>query len=128
MKKAVSIFLLISFTILQTGCSTLVSGTQRLRVTASESDAKIYVNGAYVGEGTATTRVPRNENVAIMAKKDGFRPASQEIGTKMSNTGILDIIGGCIILIPLIGLAFPGSHALDSNNVNLIMEREGRQD
>lgn len=124
MKRIVSALLIISISFLSSGCSAFVSGTQRLRVTASEPDAKIYVNGAYVGEGTVTTRVPRNENVAVMAKKEGYLPASQEIGNKMSQTGILDIVAGCMILIPLIGLAFPGSHTIDSNNINIMMEKE----
>jgi hypothetical protein len=59
-----------------------------------------------------------------MAKKEGWIPVTRNIGTTMSTTGILDLIGGCIILIPFFGLLFPGAHELDENNVSLLMERE----
>jgi len=124
MRKVISVLLILSIVILQSGCSAFRSGTQRITVSASESDAKIYINGAYVGEGTATTRVPRDESVSIMAKKDDYLPATRQIGTKMSFTGILDIIGGCIILVPFFGLLFPGSHELDQTNVSIALERD----
>ncbi len=57
-----------------------------------------------------------------MAKKDGYYPVTRDIGTKMSTLGILDIIGGCIFLLPFIGLAFPGSQELDQNNISLILQ------
>jgi hypothetical protein len=56
-----------------------------------------------------------------MAKKDGYHPVTREIGTEMSFLGMLDIIGGCFFLLPFIGLAFPGSHQLDQNNVSLVL-------
>ncbi len=123
-KKLISLFLVGAIILSQTGCSTLRSGTQRLNVVVSEPDAKIFVNGEYAGKGKITTRVPRNENVSIMARKDGYLPAIRNIGTKMSFTGILDIIGGCIILVPLFGLLFPGAHELEQNNVSMILEKE----
>jgi len=77
-----------------------------------------------MGSGHVTTRVPRNENLSVMAKKEGWIPVTRNIGTTMSTTGTLDLIGGCIILIPFFGLLFPGAHELDENNVSLLMERE----
>jgi hypothetical protein len=124
MRRIVSFILVISIVFLQTGCSAFRSGTQRITVSTSEPDAKIYINGAYAGEGTAMTRVPRDESVSVMAKKDGFLPATRQIGTKMSFTGILDIVGGCIILFPLFGLLFPGSHELDQNNISIALDKD----
>lgn len=126
MRRIVSGILIISVVLLQSGCSAFRSGTQRITVAASEQDAKIYVNGAYVGEGTAMTRVPRDESVSIMAKKDGYLPETRQIGTKMSFTGILDIIGGCIILVPFFGLLFPGSHELDQVNISIALEKDNK--
>ncbi len=42
----------------------------------------------------------------------------------MSTTGILDLIGGCVLLIPFFGLLFPGAHELDENNISIVMEKE----
>lgn len=127
MKRVISIILVVSLSLLQSGCSAFRSGTQRITVSTSEPDAKIYINGAYVGEGTVMTRVPRDESVSVMAKKDGYSPCSRHIGTKMSSTGILDIVGGCIIILPLFGLLFPGCHELDQNNVCIVMEKEAKE-
>jgi hypothetical protein len=58
-----------------------------------------------------------------MAKKDGFYPVTRDIGIQMSSTGVLDIVGGCIFLLPFIGLAFPGSHSLNLDSVSLVMQK-----
>jgi len=100
-----------------------VSSTQRISVNTSEPDAQIFVNGSFVGTGNVSTLVARNQSVSIMAKKDGYYPVTRDIGTQMSTTGTLDMIGGCIILLPFIGLAFPGSKSLNLDNVSLVMQK-----
>jgi len=105
----------------------MVAGTrQQFSVTASEADAKIYINGDFIGTGNVKTTVPRARGTSVMVKKEGYYAATRDIGTKMSSLGILDIIGGCIWLVPFIGLAFPGSHELDQNNVSLVLDKEER--
>ena len=90
---------------------------------ASEPDAQIYVNGQLIGLGSVETRVKKNQSVSVMAKKEGFYPVSREIDTTISSIGILDIVGGCIFLIPFIGLAAPGAHELDQSSVSLTMQK-----
>lgn len=124
MKSSLSMSLIVSIVFLQSGCSMVVPGKQRFNVVCSEPDAKIYVNGEFVGTGNVQTRVPRNNSVSVMVKKDGYYPATRDIGTEMSMTGILDIVGGCIFLLPFIGLAFPGARSLDQNSVSLVMDKE----
>ena len=125
-KKFVCLLLITSFGFLSSGCSMFVSHKQSLGITTSEPDAQIYVNGEFIGNGNMSMRVPRDQSVSIMAKKDGFYPATRDIGTKMSFIGILDIIGGCCFLLPFIGLAFPGSHSLDRNNVAIVLQKESK--
>jgi hypothetical protein len=122
-RKIVSIVIIISIVMFQSGCSTVVPHKQKFTVTTSEADAKIYVNGEYLGKGNVETRVPRNRDVSILVKKDGFNPVSRNIGTDFSMTGILDIVGGCIILIPLLGLFFPGARSLEQTNVAVVLEK-----
>ena len=75
MGKVIKIFfsvsLIISVISLQMGCSMFRSGRQRFSVTTSEPDAQIFVNGELLGVGNVTTSVPRNESVAVLAKKEG---------------------------------------------------------
>ncbi|MBU1894544.1 MAG: hypothetical protein KJ983_01845 [Candidatus Omnitrophica bacterium] len=125
MKKNVQIFfstvLIITLALTQCGCSVFAPPTQPLVITASEKDAEIFVNGSFEGKGSVTMRVPKNEDVAIMAKKNGFFPATRTIPTEMSTAGILDVIGGCIFIIPFIGLFYAGAHQLQATKVQMIM-------
>lgn len=122
--KSIFVFLLvISILSTQIGCSMVVPGKQRFSVTASETDAKIYVNGDYLGIGNVQTRVSRNHDVFVLVKKEGFNPVSKNIGTEFSITGILDIVGGFFILFPLMGLFFPGARQLEQTNVAVTLEK-----
>lgn len=123
LRKSICLMLVLAFGTLQFGCSAFTGSRQHFSVTTPERDAQIYVNGEFAGTGTAKVTVPRNQNVSVLVKKDGCYPATREVGTKMSSTGIADIIGGCIILIPFIGLLFPGSHQLDQDNVAIVLEK-----
>ncbi len=123
-KKLVLIMCVISFVTLQSGCSMFVPSKQRFSVTASEPDAKIYVNGDYVGQGNIQTRVRRNNDVSVLVKKDGYIPVSKSIGTDFSVTGILDVVFGWLIIVPLIGLFFPGARQLEQSNVAVVLEKE----
>jgi len=113
--------LIASLALGQSGCSVFAPPTQSLVVTASERDAEIFINGHFEGTGEVKTRVVKNENVAIMAKKKGFFPATRTIPTEMSTAGILDVIGGCIFIIPFIGLFYAGAHQLQISNVSMVM-------
>lgn len=123
-KRVIGALLIASVGLVQSGCSMVVPGKQRFSVTASESDAKIYVNGDYAGKGNVQTRVPRNRDVSVLVKKEGYLPVSKSIGTDFSITGILDIVGGCIILIPWLGLLFPGARSLEQTNVAVVLEKD----
>lgn len=124
LKRVILVVLIVSIASVQSGCSMVVPGKQRFSVTASESDAKIYVNGDYAGKGNVQTRVPRNHDVSVLVKKEGYLPVSKSIGTDFSITGILDIVGGCIILIPWLGLLFPGARSLEQTNVAVVLEKD----
>jgi hypothetical protein len=124
-KRAIAAILIFSVCVTHAGCSMVVPGKQRFSVTASEPDAKIYVNGDYLGKGAVKTRVPRNHDVSILVKKENYLPVCKNIGTDFSMTGILDIIGGCLIIIPWMGLFFPGARQLEESNVAIVLEKEG---
>ena len=100
------------------GCSLFVpSSYQPVAITTSDPTAQIYVDGNPVGVGTATTELKRNEGHAILAKTPDGRASTGVVGTRVSTTGILDIIGGCIILLPFLGALSPGFYTLDTDHV-----------
>jgi hypothetical protein len=117
--KLISIFLLCVMT--TTGCSAFRSSTQTITVTTDQPDTEIYVNGTMAGKGTANMAVKRNQNVSILAKKDGYIPVNRTIGKSLNTTGILDIVGGILILLPIFGLLAPGAYSLDEENITIMM-------
>ena len=121
MKKALSFLVCFVMLFNFAGCSCFRSSTQTMSITTDQPDTQIYVNGAMVGTGTATTIVKRNENVQLMAKKDGYVTIQRSIGNSLNTTGILDIVGGVLFLIPLFGLLAAGSHSIEQTNVNVMM-------
>jgi len=104
-------------------CSMFNWSRTPLRVTSSEDDAKIYVNGEYMGTGMVQTRVPRHTDISILVKKDGFKPAQRELSYRLGTVGTIDLLFGCVLLIPLIGLAFPGAYIVDQENVSILLEK-----
>jgi hypothetical protein len=97
---------------------------QSFSVMASEPDAKIYINGEYVGDGNVQTLVPRDKNVSVMVKKEGYRTATRSVAITLSGTGIADLIGGWCLLIPFIGFLFPGAHKLQQDNIPVALDKE----
>jgi len=47
-------------------------GKKKVQVSASESDAEIFVNGKKVGSGSAEILVPKDDCVTVTAEKTGF--------------------------------------------------------
>jgi hypothetical protein len=119
MKKSIAVLLCACFVF--PGCSAFRSSTQTMSVTTDQPDAQIYVNGAMAGTGTASASVKRNENVQLMVTKAGYITVQRSIGKSLNTTGVLDIIGGCLFLIPFFGRLAAGSQSLDETNVNVMM-------
>jgi len=110
--------LILSFLFNLSGCSCFRSGNQNISVMTTPADARIYVNGNLRGTGMVTARVPRNRTLMVRVEKDGYKPLSRIIEKKLSTTGVLDTIGGWLILVPFIGLAFPGAYELENANLS----------
>lgn len=125
-KHFLSSILIITILFSQAGCSCFRSGKQNFSVMTSDPEAKIYINNEFKGTGIVRTKVARNRSVAVRAEKDGYKPISRIIEKKLSTTGVLDTIGGWFILIPFIGLAFPGAYELEMSNVNLTFTKEDK--
>ncbi len=123
-KSILSSVMIIAIALTQSSCSLLAPGRTNLTVTSTEQDAEIFINGQFAGKGTGSMAVPTNQSATVMAKKDGFFPATQTINTRMSTTGVLDIIGGCVFLVPFFGLMAAGSSKLETNTVNLNLAKQ----
>jgi hypothetical protein len=107
-------------------CSLAAPSSSNLSVTTEPSGARVIVNGNNVGISPVVYSVKRDEPVAIMVTKDGYEAATRSLQTKLSTTGILDIVGGCIWLVPFFGLLAPGAWEIDNPNVSVMLAPKGR--
>ncbi len=98
------------------GCSAFQPKFQRVLITTPMPGAEIEVNGREVGTSPVSTELQRNKSHAIIARHLG-KTGTASIGTKISTTGVLDIIGTVFFIIPIIGVFTPGFHELDTTNV-----------
>jgi len=108
--------------IILSGCSAFAPKTQTVSATCSEPDAALQVNGQMY-KGSAQTDVARNKTVSIMCTKPGYFPAQKTIDHSLSGTGVADVIGTALFLVPGIGLLTPGAWSLDETAVNIPMMR-----
>ncbi len=106
-----------------TSCSAFRSSTQTLNITCSHPDATLTVNDkTYTPPAQVTLK--RNKDVSIQCYKKGFVPYHRTVGNHLNDTGVLDIIGTCLVLVPGIGLLTPGAWSLDETNIVITLCQE----
>lgn len=94
--------------------ATIVGGSkQTVEIRASEPGAELYVDGARLGPGSHTVRLSRGSSHRIDAVAPDGRNGNAWLHSTASTTGVLDTIFGSILLVPLLGLLFPGAWTLD---------------
>ncbi len=112
--------LVISSLFMTMGCSAFKPSTQPVTISASNPQAMIYVDGEPKGTGTITADLKRNRSHAIMAKV-GQRTGVSQIDKNIATTGVLDIVGTFIFLVPVIGIFSPGFYDLDRTHVDVVV-------
>ncbi|HEV2295700.1 MAG TPA: PEGA domain-containing protein [Tepidisphaeraceae bacterium] len=98
------------------GCSAFQPKFQAVTITTATPGAEIEVNGRDIGVSPVSTELQRNKSHAIIARHMG-KTGTASIGTKISTTGVLDIVGTVFFIVPIIGVFTPGFHELDTTNV-----------
>lgn len=108
-------------------CAALTSSRQNISITTNVADASITVNGENKGVGSTSYSVKRNQNLSIMAVKEGYKPAFKTVNKRYNAGGILDLVlcvgGGIILTFPwcISGIAAPGAWSLYETNILLEM-------
>ena len=106
--------------ILSQGCSAFQPKTQSIIIRPTDPTAEVLVDGQNKGTGTVSVDLDRNRSHSVIAKS-GNQTGSALIDKKISTTGVLDIIGTCIFIIPAIGLFTPGFWELDPQHVDVVV-------
>lgn len=91
-------------------CSAFVGSRREVRIDTSVPQVDIFVNGIAVGKSPVTAIAPSGERrFTVLARKDGYEPAMQNVSYTLSNAGLIDVGGAVICLFPGVGLLFPGA-------------------
>lgn len=124
MKKAISIFVIISFLFLLSSCATLFKGTtQEVNFSSDPQRAEVWINGIKMGETPVALKLESKKTYTIEFKKEGFETHTYTI-TNHVGAGwiILDVLAGLVGVI--VDAATGAWYSLDQKNVNAILEKQ----
>lgn len=123
MNKILCIGMIAIFAILLFGCATLFNDRDPAVTFMSDpSAAKIYVNGAYMGDTPAAIELMANRTHTIEFKKDGYETKIYLLNNKVGAGWIvLDVLSG---LIPVVIDAATGSwYEFTEENVMVVLQQ-----
>ncbi len=112
--------LFLCFPLLLGGCSAFRSHTQEVAFRCDQADTFVQVDGV-PHRMPATLELPRDRAHLIVVERPGFRPVRTTIDRRLNGTGVLDIVGTFLWLVPAIGLLSPGAWSLDQEVVTVQM-------
>lgn len=107
-----------------TGCSFFGPKTQVISVSSDPPAAEVIVNGERVGKTPLSTQVSRAESVLIEIRKPGYETQFRSTTRTISTLGVLDVIGGFLILVPFLGLLSPAAWSHEPTNFGVILPPE----
>ena len=110
-----------------TACSIFGGSSQSLTVNSDPPGANVLINGTLAGTTPLQHQVPRRGDLTVEVQKAGFKPQSRMTGRKLSSVGIVDVIGGALFLLPLLGLIAPGAWEQDPGIIGITLEPEHPQ-
>lgn len=102
------------------GCSAFQPKLQIVTINSYPHGAMINVDGNDVGNAPVTIQLQRNQRHTVLATLNG-QAVTQRLNPHVSTTGILDIIGGVLFLVPAIGIATPGFWTVSDLTPTLIL-------
>ena len=117
--RVVASMVLVTFTTYLASCSFFVSGQQIISVSSDPDNAKVVINGNFAGATPLQYSIDRKQESMISISKEGYRAANRSTSRKLSTTGILDIIGGCFLLLPFLGLISSGAWEQEPSNIGV---------
>ncbi len=106
------------------GCSFFAPSKQTIHVTSTPDGAKVLAGGQPVGQTPVQFEAHRGDNLLIEVQKAGYQTQYRTTSRTLSSTGILDVVGGFVFLVPLTGLLSSGAWKHDPDKYGIILEPE----
>ena len=110
-----------------TACSIFGGSSQSLTVNSDPPGANVLINGTLAGTTPLQHQVSRRGDLTVEVQKTGYTPQTRVTGRKLSSVGIVDVIGGALFLLPLLGLIAPGAWEQDPGIIGITLEPEHPQ-
>jgi len=111
-------FALVSFS----GCSFFAPSMQTIQITSSPEGAKVRAGGQFVGQTPIQFEAHRSENLLVEVQKEGYQTQYRTTSRSLSTIGIVDVVGGFVFLVPLLGLLSAGAWKHDPDKYGIILE------
>ena len=118
LRRLIAVISLVCLVAGQSACSFGSASMQSVAIIPSHPKAEVFVDGNYMGIGPQSIRLAKDATHSVMAKC-GDSAGAATIDRNLSETGMLDIIGGFFLLIPLIGLVAPGAWELSPASISV---------
>lgn len=105
-----------------TGCSLFGYSKQSVTIYSDPTDARVTINGEYAGNTPMTMRVRRRHDAVIAVSKPGFDSQTRVADSSLSTLGIIDIVGGILWLVPLVGLFAGAAYELEPTTMSFTLD------
>ncbi|MCC7393161.1 PEGA domain-containing protein [Candidatus Sumerlaeota bacterium] len=119
--KLIAAAMIPTMLLFSTSCSLVSGRSQRLSVASTPDGAEVIINGELVGVTPLQTKINRRDEANIMIRKEGYKTITKTTSRELSGVGIVDVIFGCLWLVPLLGLLGDGAYSQDPKNISVIL-------
>ncbi len=93
-----------------TACSLFANSRQTITLLSSPEGAEAKVNGVYAGTTPVQVyEIDRKRRAVVTFSLDGYETSTLSTSGGLSTVGIIDVIGGVLWLVPLLGLLSGGA-------------------
>ena len=106
-----------------TGCSLFAPRSEKILVDSDPQGAIITIPGYDRMVTPATFTVPCDEDITVIARKDGYRTQSCTVRRTLGKCGTLDVFGTVVFLLPAVGLFSSGAYTLDQHTIFFPLSR-----
>jgi hypothetical protein len=100
---------------------------QTMTVSSDPTGARVFINGTNVGTTPLRHQVHRSEDVLVEVQAPGYQRAYRSSHRTLSAIGIVDLIGGCIILVPFLGLLSPAAWRHEPATFGIVLDPQVAQ-
>ena len=86
------------------------------------------MSGKPIGTTPIHFEVHRRDNLLLEVQKSGYQTQYRSASRKLSTLGIVDVVGGVLFLLPLLGLLSSAAWEHDPGEFGITLEPEKRSE